>query len=103
MLLFFLFQLAEWHSRGVTLRDKAELTLIFSQAIEDGTIHDPPIPPSAFMVRPQHGSYTILFTNAARERTGYFVSKSFANKDGWKFKELSDTPHVFTRDRRTNK
>ena len=84
--------------------ERMELKSIFSAAIRDGAIPDPPIPGHLFSITSRHGNdpYAIWYTNSSGERAGYFVSKIFPNEGLWNFKELKRSPHIFYRDRETN-
>lgn len=105
VLLFILFQAGQWYLRGIDRREKAEVKLIFSQAIADGTIYDPPIHQDAFLVTSRHGNdpYSVWFTNSKGEKAGFFVSKSFPNHPLWTFKDLNRRQPDFYRNRLTNK
>lgn len=104
VLLFILFQAGQWYLRGIDRRERAEVKLIFSQAIADGTIYDPPIHQDAFIVTSRHGNdpYSVWFTNSEGERAGFFVSKSFPYHPLWTFKDLTRRQPDFYRNRLIN-
>lgn len=104
VLLIILFQVAQWHLRNIDRTEKAEVKLIFSQAIADGSVYDPPARSDAFIVTSRHGNdpYTVWFTNSASQRAGFFVSKSFPYHGLWTFKDLTRKQADFYRDRITN-
>lgn len=91
--------LADLQKRGE--QDKVELKIIFSKAILDGTVIDPPTPATAFTITSRHGNapYIVSFTNSVGQRTGYFVSKN----DLWEFKSLLGPPHTFARELQNKK
>jgi hypothetical protein len=104
VLLIIFFQIGQWHLRRIDLREKAELTLVFSRAIADGTVVDPPARQDAFVVTSRHGSnpYNVWFTNSANERVGFFVSKDCSPPGTWTFKDLTRRQSDFYRSRITN-
>ena len=101
------FQIADRQARERSQREKAELREVFSAAIADGTVVDPPVPPGSFAITSRHGGnpYTISYTNSAHQKTGYFVS-GWDVKGKWNFKEVKEPTaslRTFIRDRSTNR
>ena len=103
-LLYAFFQIGQSRLREIDKREKEELKTVFSKAIIDGAVANPPTPSNAFVVTSRHGNdpYTIWFTNSTGQRDGYFVSKNFPERNAWKFKSLSTPSQAFTRERQTN-
>jgi len=91
MVLIILFQSAQSNHRGIDDREKAELKSIFSRAIAEGSIFDPPADQESFSVTSRHGNdpYIISYTNSTGERVGFFASKNFPYGGLWTFKDLA--------------
>ena len=104
VLLIVFSQAAQWNLRAIGNREKAELELVFAQAIADGTVFDPPAHHDSFIVTSRHGNnpYSIWFTNSMSERVGFFVTKSFSSHGVWTFKDLTERQPDFYRSRITN-
>lgn len=82
---------------------RIEVSDLFTQAVAEGLIPNPPAPADSFLITSQHGGqpYIVSYTTAQGQRTGYSVTRDPSGL--WEFHSLTDEPsHTFQSRTATN-
>ena len=92
-LLFCIFAFSQWSILKTAEKrqkvDLAEVSLLFDQAISDGTVQE--VSGREFEIRQSRGGrvYIISFTNSIGEMSEVVVSPALERRDRWKFHQVT--------------